>query len=139
MSTGSFDTGPDQPEAFAQQAYLPPPPQHSYPPSYHARQFGPASPQFQREYAVLPRRTNSMAIAALSCGIGQLVAGPLAGIPAIVLGSISLRQIRNSGEDGHAMAMTGLVLGIVGTALFVLVVALFIAFTVIAFHQVSNG
>jgi len=96
------------------------------------------SPQFQRDYAVLPRRTNSLAIAALSCGIGQLIAGPVAGIPAIVLGSMSLRQIRDTGEDGHAMAVTGLVLGIVGTALFVVGVALVIAVVVFAWHVVSS-
>jgi hypothetical protein len=73
------------------------------------------------------RRTNPLAIAALCCSIGQLIAGPLAGIAAIVLGSISLKQIRVSGEDGRGMAITGLVLGIIGTVLVVLLIALVIA------------
>ena len=74
----------------------------------------------------MARRTNTLAIAALCCGIGQVVAGPFAGIPAIVLGAMSLRQIRLSGEDGRGMATTGLVLGVVGTILSVLV-AVFVA------------
>jgi len=67
------------------------------------------------------RRTNSLAIAALCCGIGQVLAGPFAGVPAIVLGAVSLKQIGLSGEDGRGMAITGLVLGIIGTILCVLV------------------
>ncbi|MGO8956441.1 MAG: DUF4190 domain-containing protein [Streptosporangiaceae bacterium] len=74
-----------------------------------------------------PRRTNSLAIAALCCAIGQVIAGPFAGIPAIVLGSMSLRQIRETGEDGHGMAVTGIALGIVGTMLTVVIIVIFIA------------
>jgi len=75
----------------------------------------------------MPRRTNSLAIAALCCGIGQIIAGPLAGIPAIVLGGMSLKQIRQTGEDGRGMAMTGLVLGIVGVILTLVLVIFAIA------------
>ena len=75
----------------------------------------------------MPRRTNSLAIAALCCGIGQIIAGPLAGIPAIVLGAMSLKQIRQTGEDGRGMAMTGLVLGIVGVILTLVLVIFAIA------------
>jgi hypothetical protein len=82
------------------------------------------------------RRTNPLAIAALCCGIGQVIAGPFAGIAAIVLGAMSLRQIRESGEDGHGMAVTGLVLGIVGIVLTVLLVVF--AFAVIQ-HVTSNS
>ena len=73
------------------------------------------------------RRTNSLAIAALCCGIGQVIAGPFAGIAAIILGAMSLQQIRLTGEEGRGMAMTGLVLGIVGTILSVLVIVFVLA------------
>jgi Domain of unknown function (DUF4190) len=73
------------------------------------------------------RRTNSLAIAALCCAIGQAVAGPFAGIAAIVLGAMSLKQIRLSGEDGRGMAMTGLVLGVIGTVISVLVIVFVVA------------
>ncbi len=74
----------------------------------------------------MPRRTNSLAIAALCCAIGQVIAGPFAGIPAIVLGSMSLKQIRQTGEDGQGMAITGIVLGIIGTLLSVILIIIFI-------------
>jgi hypothetical protein len=73
------------------------------------------------------RRTNPLAIAALCCAIGQVIAGPFAGIAAIVLGSISLKQIRLSGEDGRGLAITGLVLGIVGTLLVILLIVFILA------------
>jgi hypothetical protein len=81
------------------------------------------------------RRTNSLAIAALCCAIGQVIAGPFAGIAAIVLGVISLKQIRLSGEDGHGMAVAGLLLGIVGTVL----VVLFLIFAVALFHGMAGN
>jgi hypothetical protein len=56
-----------------------------------------------------------------------VAAGPFAGIPAIVLGSMSLKQIRQTGEDGHGMAVTGIALGIVGTLLAVIGIVVFIA------------
>jgi hypothetical protein len=81
------------------------------------------------------RRTNPLAIAALCCSIGQVIAGPFAGIAAIVLGAISLKQIRVSGEDGRGMAMTGLILGILGTILMVLAIVFFIA----VFHDITTN
>ena len=80
------------------------------------------------------RRTNSLAIVALCCAIGQIIAGPFAGIAAIVLGVMSLKQIEVSGEDGRGMAMTGLVLGIVGLILFVLL----LVFVIALFHSITT-
>lgn len=68
------------------------------------------------------RRTNPLAVVALCCGIGQVIAGPFAGIAAIVLGAMSLRHIRETGESGRGMAVTGIVLGAAGMVLTVLVV-----------------
>jgi hypothetical protein len=95
----------------------------------------PVSPQFRQVYGqpatwppvVSPRATNSLAIAALCCGIGQLAVGPLSGIPAIVLGAMSLRQIRETGEDGHGMAVAGVVLGVTGLVLFITIIAIVVA------------
>jgi hypothetical protein len=93
-------------------------------------QSGPAMP-----YGRVGRGTNSLAIAALCCGIGQVIAGPFAGIPAVILGFMSLGQIARSGEDGRGMAITGLVLGFVGLALTVL----FIIFFVAVWHHVTSS
>ncbi len=82
----------------------------------------PASPYWPQPPA--QQHTNSMAIAALVCGIGQLAAGPFAGIAAIILGHKARQQIRQTGEQGDGMALTGLILGYVGTIGLVLLVAL---------------
>jgi hypothetical protein len=76
------------------------------------------------------RRTNQLAIAALICGVAQVVFGFLTGIPAIVLGHIARRQIRETGEDGAGMALAGLILGYVGIALSVIFVVTIIVFFV---------
>jgi hypothetical protein len=67
-----------------------------------------------------PARANPLAAGSLACGIGQLVFGPLATIPAIVLGHMARREIRRTGEDGMGLATAGLVLGWTGAALVVL-------------------
>ena len=48
-------------------------------------------------------------------------------IASVVLGYMALGQIRRTGERGHGMATTGLVLGWLGIAFFVLMVAGFAA------------
>jgi hypothetical protein len=81
--------------------------------------------------------TNGMAIASIACGIGQLVAGPFAGVAAIVLGHRARRRIRQTGEAGGGLAMTGLVLGYIGTV--GLVLLLLLAGLVLAVHTSSSG
>jgi hypothetical protein len=56
-------------------------------------------------------RTNGLAIASLACGVAQFAFGPLATIPAIMLGHIARSQIRRTGEQGAGLALAGLVLG----------------------------
>jgi Domain of unknown function (DUF4190) len=102
--------------------------QYGQPAGQYGQPAGYGPPQFgQAAYGRAGRGTNSLAIAALCCGIGQILAGPLAGIPAVILGFMSLGQISRSGEDGRGMAITGLVLGIVGLMLTVLIIILIIA------------
>ena len=118
-------------------------------PSGQADPYGQGQPGWQAPYGrpgpyaqvgaawpqLAARRTNPLAIGALCCGIGQVIAGPFAGIAAIFLGAMSLKQIRESGEDGHGMAVTGLVLGIVGIVLTVLVVV----FALAVIHDVTSN
>jgi hypothetical protein len=77
----------------------------------------------QVQYAPVQRRTNSLAVASLACGLGQIFFWFLAAIPAVVLGHMARRQIRQTGEDGQGMATAGLVLGWIGIALTVLFIA----------------
>ncbi|OBK28369.1 hypothetical protein A5634_01385 [Mycobacterium asiaticum] len=72
-----------------------------------------------------------MAIAAL---VASLVLAPLG----IVFGHISLSQIKKTGEDGRGLAIAGLVLGYVGTALAaiaLIVVLVFMASVGSALHH----
>jgi hypothetical protein len=70
----------------------------------------------------LAQETNLLAIMSMVCGMVALVLGPLA-ILAIVFGHIARARVRRTGEGGHGMAATGLILGytvlVVGAALFV--------------------
>jgi len=67
-------------------------------------------------------QTNGLAVAALVCGLAQLIAGIFTGVPAIILGHIARRQIRQTGQQGAGMALAGLILGYLGVGLTVLVV-----------------
>ncbi len=89
----------------------PPPPYGAYPPPYdpygHPR----------------PRPTNGMAIASLICAF---VFAPLG----IVFGHISLSQIRRTGEDGHGLAVAGLVISYLVTVGSIIVLTAIVLFTI---------
>jgi uncharacterized protein DUF4190 len=55
-------------------------------------------------------KTNALAIASLVCGLGGLVIGVSAPL-GVILGIISLVQIKNRKESGTAMAVVGIVVG----------------------------
>ena len=63
--------------------------------------------------AVVPR-TNQLAVASMVCGICQVFFWFVAGVPAIVLGHVARRQIRQTGEAGGGMAIAGLIMGYIG-------------------------
>jgi len=71
----------------------------------------PAARAARPAMAATPARTNGLAIASLACGLAQFAVGPLATIPAIVLGHMARSQIRRTGEQGAGLALAGLVLG----------------------------
>ena len=82
-----------------------------------------------------PPRTNTLAVAALVCGIGQFFTLGLGTIPAVILGHMSHRQIRRTGEQGSGQATAGLVLGWIGVALWVI----FITIVLFAAVSVTHG
>ncbi|WP_433946544.1 DUF4190 domain-containing protein [Paenibacillus sp. SN-8-1] len=76
-----------------------------------------------------PVRTNTKSIVALVLGICSISVpylGFVIGIVAIVFACLSFREIRRSGEKGRGLAVAGLVCGIVGTALYAIVILLVI-------------
>jgi hypothetical protein len=82
------------------------------------------------------RRTNGLAIASLVLGLAGWIVCGLGSVLAIVLGAISLSQIRASGgrESGEGMAKAGIILGIV----FVVLTVLWIIFVVASSSSNSN-
>lgn len=87
-----------------------------------------------------PPKTNQLAIAALVCGVGQVMLWPLITVPAIVLGHMARRQIRQTGEQGAGMALAGLLLGWAGAAIAVLVaIAVILIFVAVANNSSSVG
>jgi len=88
-------------------------------------------------------QTNGLAIAALICGVAQIAAGPLTGIPAIILGHVARSRIRQTGEQGAGMALAGVILGYIGLVLFtILVIAVIAAVSTVTIHNqtgVPNG
>jgi len=70
--------------------------------------------------------TNGLAIGSMVCGFAGIVTFGFAAIPAVILGHIARSQIRQTGEPGDGMAVTGLVLGymgILGLLFMVLIIA----------------
>ncbi len=96
----------------------------------------PAGPPqlYYRPPAMGVRTTNSLAIASLVCGIGQVFFWLASGIPAIVLGHIARKQIRKTGEDGDGMALAGLILGYIGLGLTVLGAIFLVVTVAVAVH-----
>jgi hypothetical protein len=100
---------------------------HQQPAGYP--QPGPQSgvPAWPGATAYTGQKTNSLAVAALVCGIVQFFGFWLLGtVPAIVLGHMARNQIRQRNEQGAGLALAGLILGYVGIALTVIVVIIII-------------
>lgn len=132
--TGQYPTGQHQPGQYPPGPFQP----GQYPVGqYPAGPFG-YPPQF---YVPVMARNNPFAITALVCGLVQFVLGLaivgniVAAVPAIVFGSIALKQIRLRGERGRGMAIAGLVLGIAGVLYFALIIVLI----VIGAHTGNSG
>ncbi len=82
--------------------------------------------------------TNGLAMTSLVCGVAQFVVGPLATIPAIVLGHMARSQIRRTGEQGAGLAAAGLVLGW-GAVIVGVVLVLVVLIAVSSLHGTAPG
>jgi uncharacterized membrane protein len=98
-------------------------------------------PGIRPSYTAPPAQphTNSLALASFICGLAQLAVGPLATIPAIVLGHVARGQIRRTGEGGAGLALAGLLMGWAAVALAVLLIAVFVvSFAAMTSHAVPG-
>ena len=78
------------------------------------------------------------AVASLVLGILSLVCiGILGGIPAVILGAMSIGACNRGQERGKGMATAGLVMGIISIAVTILWLAVFIPAMVAAGHTAS--
>ncbi|MCA0378690.1 MAG: DUF4190 domain-containing protein [Actinobacteria bacterium] len=121
---------------FAEAAPLAPevPAAPAYPapaaPAYPATATYPAAPGYVA--APAPATTNTMAIVAMiSSIVGWFAFGSLC-VVGVILGHISLKQIKQTGEGGRGMALTGLIMGYIGIAGWIIGLILFFIFLGIA-------
>ena len=119
MSESQTPGVPD-PWAAVPGASVPPP---SSPPPYPGPPgpgYGPYPPPYYYP-AAQQRRTNSLAIASLVCGI----CGFIYLIPAvlgIIFGVVALRQVNRDKTDGRGMALTGIITGSLWLIAFVVLI-----------------
>jgi Domain of unknown function (DUF4190) len=122
---GYAQPGPAQP-AYAQPGYgqhgYAPPPGYA-PPGYPPPGYGP--PGYPPVYV---RPTNTMAILALVMAFVFAPAG-------LILGIVARKQIRETGEDGDGLALAGIIVGGIVTAIF----AFFIVLWIIAFAAFADS
>lgn len=83
------------------------------------------------------RPTNGMATASLVCGLIGFFACGITSILAVIFGHVSLGQIKRTGEGGHGMAVTGLILGYLISAGWLLILLFYILG--IAMFAASSG
>ena len=85
-------------------------------------------------YGAYPtRKTNGLAVASLVLSIvGFLWILPLVGsVAGAIMGHIALGQIKRTGEGGRAMALAGVIVGCVGTAISLLIIGFFVFFIIL--------
>lgn len=92
----------------------------------------PPAPQPQPYTAPQGTGTNTLAIIAL---IAAFVFAPAA----IICGHIALGQIKRTGEQGHALALWGTILGYVFTALGLLLILFSVIFPLILFASIPGA
>jgi hypothetical protein len=88
----------------------------------------PAAPAYQP--APLGQKTNVLAIVGFILAFFVTVAG-------IIVSAIALRQIKQTGEGGHGLALAGVIIGIVGTVIWVIYII--VAIAALAFESAAVG
>jgi hypothetical protein len=116
---------PPAPGATPAYGAVPPPygaPPPGAPPGYPPPPPGTYGYGYGYAYPGAKSGTNGMAIAAMICGICGF-ACLVPGLVGIVLGIVSLPQIKRNGQSGRGMAITGIVMGALWIVVFLVLVA----------------
>lgn len=118
------------------------PPQQAAPPAPGPWGAAPPAAGYAQPYgtpAYQAPTTNGLAIAALVCGCLGFVTC-ISGIAAIILGHLARKQIRESGgtQQGDGMALAGLILGYVITALLLAYIVFLIVVVATADTNTTN-
>lgn len=90
-----------------------------------------AYPSYGYPLVASPPTTNGLAIAALVCSIAGVASCITAPVGAI-LGHVARRQIRERGEGGDGMALAGIIIGWILTAVMLLVIAFYVVVFIMA-------
>ncbi|UOR02628.1 DUF4190 domain-containing protein [Leucobacter allii] len=111
------------PRAGQQQPYAQP---GQYPqPQYQAQPPVAPQPQYlqQPAYYAVAAPTNVLATLSLIASIVGFFSFAILSIAGIVMGHISLSQIKRRGENGRGMAIAGLIIGYIGVAFWIVLIA----------------
>lgn len=109
-----------------QQASYPPP---GYPPQYQGGYGGYGAP-YDPYAPARPVGTNGKAIAALVTSLSGLFFCGVPSIVGLILGIIAMRETKRTGQEGHGMALAGVIVGalsVVGWLVYVVVIFVVIA------------
>ena len=131
--TGPDDSGSTPPPPSAPP---PPPPYGSPPPPYGSQP--PAYPPgggYAGGYGAAVPANNQKALWAMILGILGIICCPIASVVALVLGMQSKKEIASSGgaQTGAGQAQAGFVLGIIGCALWALIIVGYAGLAVTSF------
>lgn len=122
--------------------YATPPQQQGYPSAaqgYQPAAYPPPAYGYGGGYA--QQKTNALSIVSMiSSIVGFIWILPIIGsIAGVIMGHISLTQIKRTGEKGRGMALAGLIVGYAGLALAVVGIILFASFIGWAIEQDSSN
>lgn len=118
----------------------PPPNYPGYPPSppgYQPPGYGASYPPAPMQYGAgypspgggyyAPVGTNGLAIGSLVSSIFGLLCCPIIGIVSVALGIVALNQIKQTNQDGHGLAVAGIVIGGIAIAWQIVIFFIFLA------------
>jgi hypothetical protein len=98
--------------------------------------FGQPAPGYQPYGYAQPRTSNGLAIASLVTSIAGLFTCGVSSIVGIILGIVSLNQIKQRNQDGRGLALAGIWIGV---AFIVLWIAYWVFVVIMAAHSSSTS